>query len=729
MLSLKSTVFVAFLVFLVLLPACKDKTPTGPTSTNTVNSVVISVGEVTLASLGETVKLTAEAKNAAGEPIAAKTFTWTSSATDVVTVDDGLITAIGNGTATITASVDGISDTTSVTVAQVVTAVTVTPVVDTLIALGIASQLEAIALDANGHEVVDINFTWTTSADSVVSVDTGGLATATSNGTATITAAVNTVEGSAELTVAQAVATVVITPDTVELAAVGDTYQLSAAALDANDYDITDVVFLWLSSNHNSATVTQDGLVTATGPGSATIAAAAQGVPGTASLSVAQTPDRLFFSVQPSDAQAGAAISPAIQIEIQDANGLLVASARSGVTLAIGTNPSSGTLSGTVTANAIHGIASFSGLSIDQAGTGYTLTASSGTLTETTSDAFNISPSATGGGEDGTVNGTVVDGSTGMPVSGANVLVVETSSTAISNAGGAFQFVLPAGSYTVQTTATGFVPVTFNNVTVEGGTTRTLEPVQIVPVSSVPGALSGAIRDAQTGNGLAAAHVELFAGMNTTAGTSVASTTSGPDGTYRFTGVTAGTYTVVASSTGFVAGSRTGISVGGAERANQDVTLSAIGSEGEVRVVLSWGETPQDLDSHLTGPSGTGRFHVYWANTGSLTGAPFAKLDVDDTSSFGPETITITQQETGVYRYSVHDYSNLSSATSSAMSRSGARVDVFVGGQRVETFFPPNQAGTLWTVFEMQNGVVSQINSMSFQSDPGSVRSPKPPDE
>ena len=60
------------------------------------------------------------------------------------------------------------------------------------------------------------------------------------------------------------------------------------------------------------------------------------------------------------------------------------------VTVAIGTNPSGGTLSGTKTVNAVAGVATFSGLSIDNIGTGYTLVASASGLTSGTSTAFDI---------------------------------------------------------------------------------------------------------------------------------------------------------------------------------------------------------------------------------------------------------------------------------------------------------------------------------------------------
>ncbi len=99
---------------------------------------------------------------------------------------------------------------------------------------------------------------------------------------------------------------------------------------------------------------------------------------------------QLAFSVQPTNATANQAISPAIQVEVRDASGALVTTATDAVTLSIGTNPGTGTLSGTLTVNAVAGVATFSGLSIDKAGIGYTLAAASGSLTSATSAVFDV---------------------------------------------------------------------------------------------------------------------------------------------------------------------------------------------------------------------------------------------------------------------------------------------------------------------------------------------------
>ncbi|MGE5761150.1 MAG: hypothetical protein ACM37V_12435, partial [Gemmatimonadota bacterium] len=99
---------------------------------------------------------------------------------------------------------------------------------------------------------------------------------------------------------------------------------------------------------------------------------------------------KLAFTVQPTAALAGAAIAPAIVVAAQDAQGTLVPTFTGNVTVALGANPGNGSLSGTDTVAAVGGVATFSNLSIDKAGTSYTLVASAAGLTGATSAAFNI---------------------------------------------------------------------------------------------------------------------------------------------------------------------------------------------------------------------------------------------------------------------------------------------------------------------------------------------------
>ena len=101
--------------------------------------------------------------------------------------------------------------------------------------------------------------------------------------------------------------------------------------------------------------------------------------------------DHLLFLQQPTDTAAGQMISPAVTVEVVDQFGNVVTSDNSDtVTLAIGSNPGGGTLSGTLTVTVSGGIATFSDLSIDLAGDGYTLHASTPGLTDADSAAFRI---------------------------------------------------------------------------------------------------------------------------------------------------------------------------------------------------------------------------------------------------------------------------------------------------------------------------------------------------
>ena len=124
-----------------------------------------------------------------------------------------------------------------------------------------------------------------------------------------------------------------------------------------------------------------------------TLAASATGLTGATSSAfnvTAGTASKLAFTVQPTNVVAGAAITPAVTVTIEDAGGNPVTTATNAVTMAIGTNPSSGTLTGTLTVNAVAGVATFSNLSINAAGSGYTLAASATGLTGATSSAFNV---------------------------------------------------------------------------------------------------------------------------------------------------------------------------------------------------------------------------------------------------------------------------------------------------------------------------------------------------
>jgi len=106
---------------------------------------------------------------------------------------------------------------------------------------------------------------------------------------------------------------------------------------------------------------------------------------------ISSSTSRVGFVVQPTTATAGATMTPAIQVGIQNAAGVTVGSATAPVTLSIASGPSGAILSGTLTRNAVNGIATFNDVSIDKPG-GFTLTATSGNLAAGTSAAFTVNP-------------------------------------------------------------------------------------------------------------------------------------------------------------------------------------------------------------------------------------------------------------------------------------------------------------------------------------------------
>ncbi|NNA98272.1 tetratricopeptide repeat protein [Pseudomonas gessardii] len=127
-----------------------------------------------------------------------------------------------------------------------------------------------------------------------------------------------------------------------------------------------------------------------------------------------------------------------------------------------------------------------------------------------------------------------------------------------------------------------------------------------------------------------------------------------------------------------------------------------------LRVVLTWGQSPSDLDSHMIFPGN----NIYF---NSKTGTD-AELDVDDTDSYGPETITLQKKHYGEsYVYAVHDFSNRTNTGSTALSESQAKVFVYMGQSLFRTYYvPANRTGNLWTVFRMTgSGDFQDINTFT----------------
>ncbi len=122
-----------------------------------------------------------------------------------------------------------------------------------------------------------------------------------------------------------------------------------------------------------------------------TLSASAIGLTGAVSDAFNIIPKmQLVFQTQPGPVLVGVPITPAVTVQVLDAYSNPVSSATNAITLTLGGKPNGGTLGGTVTQNAVSGVATFANLTVNQAGAGYTLTATAEGLIGTISAPFTV---------------------------------------------------------------------------------------------------------------------------------------------------------------------------------------------------------------------------------------------------------------------------------------------------------------------------------------------------
>ena len=282
----------------------------------TVASVSVAPPTATVPT-GQTVQLTATPKDASGNPVTGHTVTWSSSNTSVASVDgNGLVTAVAAGSATITATSDGQSGTSSITV---------TPPAANKFALGDRVQTTDVT-NIRSAPAVSGTLLGTQPAGALGTVVGGPVVDVAGDGATRWQINFDQAPSgwAAEAYLVKAVppvpvASVTVTPSTATLAS-GATLQLTATPKDANGNPLTGRTITWSSSNTTVASVSSSGLVTGGAAGSATITATSEGQSGTASITVANLP---VASVTVSPASATVQTSRTVQLTAtpKDANG------------------------------------------------------------------------------------------------------------------------------------------------------------------------------------------------------------------------------------------------------------------------------------------------------------------------------------------------------------------------------------------------------------------------
>ena len=291
-------------------------------------TVTVEPATHTIEAIGETVQLAAVVLDQHENVMADAAVIWSSGDETVATVDgDGLVTAVNNGMAEITAQAGDAMGSAAITVAQAPAGISIEVEAEatTLTEIGQTLQLMVSVSDANDNPIAEPAVSWTSSDEAVVTVDGGGLVTAVGNGMADIVATAGDASDMVGITVmvpAEPVATTVtVEPATHTIEAIGETVQLAAVVLDQHENVMADAAVIWSSGDETVATVDGDGLVTAVNNGMAEITAQAGDAMGSAAITVAQAPAGISIEVE-AEATTLTEIGQTLQlmVSVSDAN-------------------------------------------------------------------------------------------------------------------------------------------------------------------------------------------------------------------------------------------------------------------------------------------------------------------------------------------------------------------------------------------------------------------------
>jgi uncharacterized protein YjdB len=270
---------------------------------------------------GQTAQLQAQPQDANGKPLVGRVILWFTDNASVATVTaSGVVTAQAPGNAIITATSEGKSATSSVTVNAPSPNVVVLTPAQVVVQEGSTTQLSAQVLDNLGRVLPNAIVEYTTSNSAVATVNAGGVVTAVAAGKVTITASSGGKTGTADVTVTPVpVASVAVSPSSPAIV-VGRTVTLTAQALAENGQVLTGRVVSWSSSAPAIATVSSTGVVTGLRVGSVVIFASIDGVLGHANVTVVPVPVA-SVTVSPATASVAIGLTTQLTASLFDASG------------------------------------------------------------------------------------------------------------------------------------------------------------------------------------------------------------------------------------------------------------------------------------------------------------------------------------------------------------------------------------------------------------------------
>lgn len=287
---------------------------------------------------------------------------------------------------------------------------------------------------------------------------------------------------------------------------------------------------------------------------------------------------------------------------------------------------------------------------------------------------------------------------------------IRTGKTTPDN-GGNYSMKLPASRYYVTVKADGYIPFEAYAVVKENQTEYMQTFLMVEGEESDIGTAQGMITNALSGIGISDVTLDVRKGWNNADEGEILTTVTTDDyGAYLVT-LPIGNYTLCASREGFTS-TMVNIIVQKTNSGNQNGTMTPILFGDDYRIVLTWGENPRDLDSHIVGTLTSGNsFHVYYGQKSQYDGqTEVCNLDVDDTTSYGPETITLHTTTGKPYYYYIHRYAGTGTVASSC-----AQVNVYQGQRQIATFNVPTNLGSgdYWNVFAICDGQLVVRNTIT----------------
>ncbi|MBR6322251.1 MAG: zinc-ribbon domain-containing protein [Lachnospiraceae bacterium] len=284
---------------------------------------------------------------------------------------------------------------------------------------------------------------------------------------------------------------------------------------------------------------------------------------------------------------------------------------------------------------------------------------------------------------------------------------------------GMYQISVPSDqySYNLEIVVPGCEPVEIYDILVEAGILEAYQDGVVcieegAPEAGVEIELGDALTYAADGNGmepLKNAKINIRKGIRNKTGEIITTVYSDDRGIVELT-LPAGMYTAEVIAEGYETMYYTIVCSPYADRNYYAFYASPTLAEGEYAIVLTWGASPRDLDSHLFTTANAETRHIWFGN---MSDGYASYLDVDDTTSYGPETVTIrTFNRDFYYKYAVVDYTDCVSGNTGSynMSLSNATVNVYSKGGNVASFHvPENVSGVIWEVFEIRRGTITPI--------------------